>query len=339
MTMDKVLKVNIYVIHVDQFQFRKATCERLNNLLVNDTRFDVKFQYINEYNPQDITNDDIRQFVNYDQIKDEGLEIYNSLVKNLHINQLSNALKHRKALEYIVANNDGDDYNIIIEDDVVFNDNICTTLYTALADAPENFEVLFLGLPSSKEAQGTKYQTVSDIFKILPCCDSYVVKKDVAKRLLDTYVPIKFSNNIQLSYLIAKNALKADLTVPNVFIDGSKLGLYFSSLEVNNRLIFNQDYVNLAKLVGDNDTYTPEDETVIDKLFTEVKLKTNPEFYYLKAIYETKRGNYEFAKRIYDYSYELFEANGAVINNQSTFLRDYMKVFKYTQDDVTNLVH
>lgn len=330
----KVLNLNIYVIHVEQFKFRKVTCDRLNDILEKDQRFNLKFQYITEHDPQTITQDDIRQCVNYDQIKDETLAVYNNFIKNLHINQLSNALKHRKAIQYITEQADVD-YSIILEDDIVFNDNIADILYECLTTSPpENYDILFLGLPSSKDIQGEKFQKVSDVFKILPCCDSYAITGKAAKLLFESSLPIKFSNNIQLSYLVAKHSFETYLSVPNVFIDGSKLGLYFSSLEVNNRLIFNQDYVSLAKLIGEKDVLTDEEMQVIDKLFVDVKLKTNPEFYYLKALYETKRGNFEFAKAIFDYTYDLYEANGAVLNNQSVFLRDYLRVFKYLQTDV-----
>jgi hypothetical protein len=135
--------------------------------------------------------------------------------------------------------------------------------------------------------------------------------------------------------MFALNSLKPLISLPNIFIDGSKLGLYFSSIEVNNRLIFNQDYVTLARLIGEKDEFTDEEQQIVDGLFIDVKLKTNPEFYYLKAVYETKRKNYVFAKAIYEYTYDLFEMNGTVLNNQSTFLRDYMKIFKYLQKDIT----
>jgi GR25 family glycosyltransferase involved in LPS biosynthesis len=333
MSETKTINLNIYVIHVEQFKFRKATCEKLKDILEADERYKLNFKYITEYDPQNITQDEIRQFVNYEQIKDEGLAPFNVFIKNIHINQLSNALKHMKALQYI-NEDDEVDYYIILEDDIVFNDNVADILYDCLSKTPEDYDLLFLGLPSSKDVKGDNYQSVSDVFKVLPCCDSYLITKTAATSIFESFVPVKFSNNIQLSYIIAKNSLKSYLSVPNVFIDGSKLGLYFSSIETNNRLIFNQDYVSLAKLIGEKDTFDEEEMKVIDEAFMQVKLKTNPEMYYLKGLYEIKRQNYEFAKAIYEYTYDLYNANGAVLNNQSTFLRDYMKVFKYLQEDI-----
>ena len=326
-----VTKLNVYVVHVESFQFRKITCERLRETLEKDPRFKVKFHYITEFDPQNISQEHIRQFINYEQIKDEPHTVFNPLIKNLHVNHLSNSLKHRKAIQFAMESND-DEFNIVLEDDAVFNDNIADALYTALKNIPEDYDVFFLGLPSSKESEGNKFQQTDELFKVLPACDSYVVSKTAAKKLYEDFAPVKFTHNIHMSYLIAKNKLHSHLAIPNIFIDGSKLGLYFSSLEVNNRLIFNQDYIQLAKLVHERTTFTDEQKQHIHKLFTDVKLKTNPEFYYLKALYETKIGNHVFAKAIYDYAFDLYETNGTIMNNQSTFLRDYMRVFKNLQN-------
>ena len=327
-----VIKLNVYVVHVDTFQFRKLTCERLKDLLEKDTRFKVNFQYIMDFDPQTISQDEVRQYVNYEQIKDEPLNIFNSLLKNLHVNHLSNSLKHRRAIQYAAEAAD-DEISLILEDDVVFNDNILDALKSTIEHKPEGCDLYFLGLPSSRDAD-SKYQKTEEVFKVLPACDSYIITKEAAKTMYEDFAPIKYSNNIQLSYLMMKNNMSSYLAIPNIFIDGSKLGLYFSSLEVNNRLIFNQDYINLSKLVNEQHNYTDDQKKQINQLFIDVKLKTNPEFYYLKAIYELKSGNHIFAKAIFDYAYDLYESNGTILNNQSTFLRDYMRVFKHLQKAV-----
>lgn len=329
-TPSPVFSVNFYIIHVETFKYRKLTIDRLVEVFTKDPRFNVKFEFITEFDPHLITQDDIRKTVNYEPINDEQLAAFNGFLKNMHINQLSNAMKHKKALELISDNVDVD-FSIVLEDDVIFNDNIIDSLYSLLLNIPETYDIMFLGLPSSKDAEGTYHQKLLDVFKVLPCCESYIVSKKTSTILNETYLPIKFSNNIHMSYLISKLNLEAYLSIPNVFIDGSKLGLYFSSLEVNNRLIFNQDYVILSRLLEKEESFTSNQRQEIDNAFKNVKLKTNPEFYYLKALYEAKKGNYDFAEAIFNYTYELFENNGAVLNNQSLFLRDFMRVFKHQQ--------
>lgn len=324
-------QLNIYIIHVEAFQYRKNTCERLKTLLEKDGRFKLKFQYVTEFDPQTITQQDVRQFVNYEHIKDENLKAFNGAMKNLHVNHLSNALKHRRAIQLVAETTDEDVVSMILEDDIVFNDNIVDTLSSTIANRPTDYDMIFLGLPSSKTADGNAYQKLQDVFKFLPSCESYLITKAAAVKLFEHYTPLKFTNNIQLSYLIALQGLTAYLGIPNIFIDGSKLGLYYSSLEVNNRLIFNQEYVNLSKVILENNDFTDEQKQNINQQFLDVKLKTNPEFYYLKALYEQKIGNYVFAKGIFDYTHDLYEQNGTILNNQSTFLRDYMKIFKHLQ--------
>lgn len=230
-----------------------------------------------------------------------------------------------------IAQTQDDEVNIVLEDDVVFNDNIADNLYSVLTESRPAFDILFLGLPSAKTEVPIANQNVKDVFKYLPCCDSYMMPKKTAVALQTVFLPLKFPTNIQLSYLFDSKDMTALLAVPNVFIDGSKIGLYFSSIEVNNRLIFNQEYVLLAKAIAENENLSDEQCNAIDALFHDVKLKTNPEFYYLKAIYESKKGNYEFANCIYEYTYNIYKENGTMLNTQSLFLRDYMRNFKHLQ--------
>jgi GR25 family glycosyltransferase involved in LPS biosynthesis len=324
------ISVNVYVIHVASFKNRKISIERLESVVRKDERFKFTFRYITECDPENLLPDEIKNSINYDQIKEEQVAMFNGLLKNMHVNQLSNALKHKKALQ-LIEDSEEVDYSIIIEDDIIFNDDITENLHNILNNLPENFDVMFLGLPASKQDENTPYyQSLKEVFKLLPCCDSYLITKKAATMLNEYFLPIKFQNNIQLSYLFTKLDLETYLSIPNIFIDGSKLGLYFSSLEVNNRLIFNQDYVLLTQLLSKKEL-TDEDKKEIDKAFLDVKLKTNPEFYYLKALYETKKGNYIYALAIFNYAYDIYESNGAILNNQSTFLRDFMKTFKYLQ--------
>lgn len=326
-------KLNIYIIHVDTFAYRKATCEKLKAMLESNKNFDVTFTYLTEHDPGTITPELVRQFVDYDKLpQDDELAFYNNFIKNMHINHLSNILKHRLALQAIASQDDDKVFSIVLEDDIIFNDNVAEGLMKIMSNLPTSYDILFLGLPSAKDTPPEKmYQKLSESFKILPCCDSYHITKTGAEKLLDVFKPVKFSYNIHLSYLLAKTNAEAYSVVPNVFVDGSKLGLYFSSLEVNNRLVFNQEYVALARLVTEKNEYSPDDIKTINKLFEEVKLKTNPEFYYLKAKYEEKRGNFKYALAIYEFTYDLYDNNGAILNNQCTFLRDYIRVFKHLQ--------
>lgn len=326
-------KVNIYIVHVKTFQNRKSTCEKLIKLLEANKELTVKVTYLTEFDPETITPEIIRQCVDYEKLaKDDELVFFNNYLRNMHINHLSNILKHRLALQTIAAQEDEHVISIILEDDVVYNDNIADGLLKVLSNLPDEYDILFLGLPSQNDlSKDIKYQRMNEIFKVLPCCESYHVTKKGAEKLLDIFKPIKFSYNVHLSYLIAKTKAEAFSAVPNIFVDGSKLGLYFSSLEVNNRLIFNQEYVNLARMVTEKNEYTPEEVQNINKMFEDVKLKTNPEFYYLKAKYEEKRKNYAYSKAIYEFTYDLYDNNGTILNNQSYFLRDYIRIFKHQQ--------
>lgn len=325
MFCNTIMDLNVFVIHVQSLTHRKVTCEKLRSMIENLSG--THFEYITNNDPTEIKNENIRKFLNYEPFKEEDLKPFNGFLRNLHLNHLSNALKHMEALEKAASSNKP---SLIIEDDMIFNDNIVESIKSILKNHPKDADVVFLGLPSIKETTSV-YQNVRETFPILPCCDSYIIMPSAARKLFDALLPIKFSTNVQLSYLFKKLDMNVVSIVPNVFVDGSKFGLYYSTLEVNNRLIFNSEYVTLAKLIHETESFSEEDITKINNLFMNIKLKTNPEFYHLKALFETKIGNAEYAKYIFQYALSLYENNGCIINSQSQFLKDYMRVYKHLQ--------
>ena len=131
------MKLNIFFIHATGLKDREKVISELQKQ-VQKYHFknirSVKIKVITEYDPNEINGEFIQRAVNYSPIKDAdelkeenktlSLSFYNQFLKNMHLFQLSNALKHYKALEY-VANSAEDELNIILEDDVVYEEKVC----------------------------------------------------------------------------------------------------------------------------------------------------------------------------------------------------------------------
>ena len=204
---------------------------------------------------------------------------FRPLVRNMHIRQLSNTLKHAAALKAVAKDSMGgedDDgkgkgnnkgkgktgahrFSLVVEDDALFGQNIASTLRGACTLAPQDAGIVFLGLPSPVSAPTQEGVSVFDDaverFQVLPACDSYLVTPAAAAALSEHMHPVRFPTNVQLTYAIRRAGIRAYLAVPNVFVDGSKLGVFACSLDPNNKLVWNQSFCKLDALVRSPQTY------------------------------------------------------------------------------------
>lgn len=334
-----VRRLNIHFIHTKALKERESVIENFKNIAKKYRFKDLSlvFNVIDEHDPVDIDMQTVKQFVDYSQIAEGHVSFYNQLLKNLHVNQLSNTLKHLKALEYIVDHSNSNELNLILEDDILYEDRVCSSLEKAINALPQKFDVVLLGMPTvTPVTDKTNYifEDTHKIFKVLPVCDSYLVSHSAAKALVANYKPIKFTNNVQLSYVCDKIGMTTLQTVPNIFIDGSKYGLFLSKISTNNPLIFNNDFVALRSLLS-KPVLSKEDVNEVEKLVARSAIKTNPDFIHLECTFHIKQKNYTKAVERFKQSYDTYISNGCILSNDSVFLRDYISVHKHLQHDIT----
>jgi GR25 family glycosyltransferase involved in LPS biosynthesis len=334
-----VKKLNIYFIHSKDLKERQSVIDNFTSL-VKKYRFKniqiASVETITSYDPSDIDVNTIRQFVDYAKISESHVEFYNQLLRNLHINQLSNTLKHFKALELIAKKSNDKELNLILEDDILYEEKVCMSFERMIQAMPEKFDMIMLGMPTTTDVVDKSKFTFQDthkIFKVLPVCDSYLVSHSTAKALVMNYVPIKFSNATQLSYVCDKLGIETVQSIPNVFIDGSKYGLFLSKLSSNNPLIFNNDFVTMRAIVS-KDTLNKEDIETFNKLINKSTIKDNPDFVHVECLYYVKEKDYKKALERFTDAYNTYMNNGCILSNDSVFLRDFIRIHKYIQTDL-----
>jgi GR25 family glycosyltransferase involved in LPS biosynthesis len=332
-------KLNIYFIHSKTLPERKSVIENLITTIKNYKFKNIivsSVQIIDEYDPEDITLDTIRSYVDYKKIEETHVQFYNQLLKNLHVNQLSNTLKHRKALEIIAKNSNDNEINLVLEDDVLYEDKICVSLDKMLQAMPEKYDVILLGMPTTTEVMDKNKFTFQDthkIFRVLPVCDSYLVSQSAAKALTMNYAPVKFANNLQLSFIADKIGIETLQSIPNIFIDGTKYGFFLSKLSSNNPLIFNNDFITLRSIVS-KDVLTKEDKKQVEELLAKSAIKDNPDFIHLECSYHIKNQDYQKAIKRFEVAYNTYNTNGCILSNDSFFLKDYIRTHKHIQNDL-----
>lgn len=329
-------KLNIYFIHSKALTERQSVINNFTNT-IKKYRFKninvSSIKVIDTFDPEDITMETIRQYVDYGKIQESHVEFYNQLLRNLHVNQLSNSLKHLSALELIAKNSNDNELNLVLEDDILYEDKVCLSFEKMLQQLPEKYDVAFLGMPTTNEVMDKSKFTFQDthkIFRVLPVCDSYLVSHSAAKALAMNYTPIKFANNIQMSYISDKLGIETIQSIPNIFIDGSKYGFFLSKISTNNPLIFNNDFITLRSIVS-KDTLTQEDHKNVKKLVSQSGIKDNPDFIHLECLYLIKTQDYKTAIKRFGDAYNTYIANGCILANDSVFLKDYIRTHKHTQ--------
>lgn len=332
-------KLNVYVIHAKFIKEREQVIENFKKALKKYRFHNIalgKFYVITEYDPDRIDQEVIAKFVNYDKISESHVELYNQLLKNMHINQLSNTLKHMKALSLIAKTSSQNELNLIIEDDILYEDKVCASFEKLVSSLPKEYDVVFLGLPVVNETpDNNKYvfQETQKIFRVLPFCDSYLVSHSAAKAIAANYTPVKFINNVQMSFVCDKIGITTLQSVPNLFIDGTKYGLFLSKLTPNNPLIFNNDFTNLRSIVGKEEINDTDHQTV-KEILSKSAIKNNPDFIHMECAYHMRCKNYEKARERYQTAYNTYMSNGCIINNECVFLRDYIRCYKFLQNDI-----
>jgi len=328
--MKKIL--GLYIIHTKELDMRKPFCEKLITEL--EKKFTLNVKYIDEYETTDIDNNTIRTFVNLE--KTSNNDIFDLLSKNIHVKCLSNTLKHYKAYEYI--NNSDDDYSIVIEDDVLFSNNLNDRLLETIKEIKKLdnlWHILMLGVPiPSQHVSDKKIINTSDIFKILPVCDSYFVNRKTVSELIKQFIQVKFITNVHLSFIQAHRNINILMTSEPIFVDGSKYGLFLSSLEVNNKLFLNNDYNTMSLILKDIDASGMSEEKIkkFEDVSASVQVKNHPDVMYLTGLFHLKNKNFEKCKEIFDSIYQILDSNKTVIfNSESEFLLNYCNISAHFQ--------
>ena len=255
--------IDVYIITSEHLKPRFASLNqqiaKLKTILIsNDFKFN--FHQINNPSHKDIEKNinDYKDIVdlNKDIIEDED---FKNLVIPLNTNQISNFLKHKKALELIKKSKNK--LNFIIEDDFIIIDEFIQNFNEVLTFINKSdFDILFTSISMNEEKENDFKQT-TDFFKIIVAKSSYFITNDCSIKLLDFITKIRLTYKLNLSYFIwnNRNTIKSLIYNKNVCFEGSKIGLYPTSTAINNFLYQNSEFVKLNSIIANKDEVSDED--------------------------------------------------------------------------------
>ena len=229
------LDIPIFVIHYTKLIERKQYLEPILEKKYS------RFKFINEYDKETLEKD----VVNKSYIKDKNeferkiielWKIRNEQYRELSSGELSCFFKHLEALKLISDSNF--EYSLIIEDDVIpVNDFDVKINKTMKIMKNKKWDVIFLGQGIGKNFLNQKlgFKRVFPNPQIVNhpasnCADSYIVKKDVAQKLLTNFRNFHLSYDWELAYQMYKLNLDVYWCTRPMFTQGSKTGSYDSAL-------------------------------------------------------------------------------------------------------------
>lgn len=258
----------------------------------------------------------------------------------MHVRQLSNALKHEDILRVIALKHDHrfeHRFELVLEDDVLFDpSSVASDLADLARHAPADADMIFLGSPYPKNLEKRSYVPMFDVYEYMPTCEAYLITPLAAKKLMDGgFFPLRFATNVHLSCIIKRESLCAYVSTPPIFVDGSKLGTHTSSLNANNRLIWNGWYMTVSGILRAA-ARLPASETEerarllaqTTEVFAGMNFRTHPDARFLYALTCIARGDNMASKKALDDAYELYVANNCILNRTSRFLNTYCDSFR-----------
>ena len=267
----------------------------------------------------------------------------------LSLAQLSNLLRHREIIRRAAQPGYAADLTLVLEDDALRTDATPALLTRFLQAVDRNAfqaDIVFAGLPrvtvegkvdantlmlKDAELNDVELRRVQQSFLVLPSKESYFLTRSGASAIWAHWKDkVGFRAAVQFSWTIAAKELRAFYFSTNLFIDGSKLGVYAGSCSPNGALIYNAAYMGaLATLQKADRTPAELDaaKKAIDGLATTLR---NPQVLHQKGIIAFLRGDRPRARAILLEACDLALAEGASLDHTSDLLNNAINACRFT---------
>lgn len=334
--------IGIYIITSENLKLRfnhlNQQIVRLKGLF-DKADYNYQFYQINNPSSGDIENNldkyKDKVILNKDEITDND---FKNLVAPINTSQISNFMKQLKALEMI--KNGKTKINFIIEDDIMIIDDFANNFLILLEKLKtQEFDLIFTSVAINDNSPDFKFLKSLEYFKVLIAKSSYFVTNDCASKLLTYFEKIRFSYKINLSYYIWENkdTIKSLIFNKNLLFEGSKIGLFSTSINNNNFLYQNGEYVKLAQLIGNHEYLDDEVVKKAEEIYNSSG-KNNPDFQHSLGLVYYKNKNYKKAKEVLIDAILNLKKTDGLISQHNEALNNCINMHQFEQSDIENVL-
>ena len=328
------MDIDIYVIKSEHLKQRCRVLEKTLDVLcelMKNHNYNIKVINIKTPTDEDIETNlqeyDKKINLNNDDITDPDFK--KAQVK-FNIPQLSNLHKHIHA--YDIIKRSKTKHNFIIEDDIILLDEHKNNFndFLKLLKTIE-YDILLTCLSINDDRAKLNIIPIFNYFKILLTKNSYFITPKTANDLYEYLSVIRFPMKLSLSKFIYdnKNTLKAYIINKHTIFEGSKLGIFTTSVNMNNYLIQNNNYITLINMMNNN-------ETDLDKVYKHYMNygKDNPDFLHIVGLIYFKNKNYKEALELLKLAVINFKKNEGYMVQFNEILNNCINIYQLYQDDI-----
>lgn len=338
--------LHIFVIHAQHLKVRAMHIHGVTQnirLAAIAEKYDVNIRLILSPEASNIETktEEYQQLTNYEPVNNPAFDNFRVL---LSPEMLSNSLKHLQVWKRIseMPNLHSDDLFLVMEDDTFPSPDISDTFRVLLRTMKANqdaWDITMLGLTTNENSNpNLMLRELSAITNVLPCKESYFIKPNIAKRCLQDWQKHKFIMRIQWSYWLSQNPdVKVRVPSKRIFLDSSKLGIMPSSIHANNMLIFNREFVELAKMT----TLPPQDISgklkLAEQLYASVAHMNSPDIMNIFGSILFKCGKLQEAKQQFMNAINVMKMHHCKINPSGDLYQNLVNIHEKLQDDIKQI--
>jgi GR25 family glycosyltransferase involved in LPS biosynthesis len=329
--------INIYIISTEELKNRITNINNLVAIFKNLCAKNNIQAFINLISePSSSTVDkNISVFnsrVDYSAFKDNNE--YNEYITMLNSCQISNYEKHRE-LYKIIKDKDDEGLHLIIEDDMLISNSYINNIDEMIKDLTKKdncdlWDILFLSLNTVNNSDNfINFRTVYNKLITKSC---YFVKPKICNKLYEESKTFK----LQIKYFISKyiednNDLNVYFYNKNTLIEGTKIGIYPSSVNSVNYLYFNNEYIGLLKIYN-MDVITDDDIAEASRLYKIVENINSSDIINIMGMIYNKHKNYKEAKKYFIKALDVHKKNYGYLQKNSNILNNCITIFQHDQD-------
>jgi GR25 family glycosyltransferase involved in LPS biosynthesis len=327
------MDIDIYVIKSEHLKLRNKMLMTTLDLVIGmmkNNNFNVKI--INILKPsiedieQNLTDYDKKINLNNDEINDPD---FKTAQVKFNLAQLSNLHKHIQA--YDIIKNSKTKHNFIIEDDIILLDEHKNNFNDFLKLLKTIDYDLLLTCLAMNDDNKINVVPVNNYFKILLTKNSYFLTPSTAKKLYEYMSVIRFPMKLSLSKFIFdnKNTLKSYLLNKHTIFEGSKLGIFPTTVNTTNYLIQNNSYITLTNMINNN-------ETDLNKAYKHYMDygRDNADFQHMLGLLYYKNKKYKEAIDILKLAVINFKKNEGYMIQYNEIINNCINIYQLYQDDI-----
>ncbi len=198
-----------------------------------------KLEYITEYDQEDLATTNLNDFYLDDEatyLKKSKLWSQDNAYRRLNNAEISCTLKHFQAIKKSSESNH--EVSLIIEDDVLIFSKFFKSKLKKVLRLDSDWDLLFIGQGISKnfilKNINKKGELKSKLYEVehpaTNCAESYLIKKNAAKKIYKNMLPFNMISDWELAFQIYDLDLRVKWLYPPIFYQGSKSGKYKSEL-------------------------------------------------------------------------------------------------------------